>query len=1150
MRDLKQFQARVEAYRKNASIPHTQRELAEAIPLDKDELSKRLNAHKHPEKQISPLTCAQVQAIVRVLARWGAIETQEQARELLDLMECPHFSPSDWQTNPLDLLRRASSARPASTQSMSDSVTDKRRKEERLARLRAMQIDHSGFLRNRLESFVGRESELREIHQHIGAMLLTGGYITIMGQAGQGKSSIIAKLVEEYGPEKTAHHFIPFNPGHDYQVSLLRDLMARLILKYDLSDLYVTSESRSALRDYLPKVLAESVEKGGHEVIFIDGLDQLKEDADGERDLSFLPNNPPARVVFVLGTRPDDTLYPLELRKPHQRYELPNVSRYDFDLILDHRGVKLDTLRIDRCYQLMQKNALYLDLLAKELAYEEGVQYEQIIKRVADDPENLFSLSIARLKRHPLEWREVLKPLLGVLLVAREPLTGRHMKNILKIEEDRLLGGLVWLGGLIVDDGRQRYSLFHSKLYDYLRQDESNPHKAYVFATDEEENWHTVLANWCEQENISTIWEDVKRDSVEQGRREYVRRYFVTHLYYAKQWQRLFAVLDAGVYGRAKLGYDQGTRLYTLDLMLGRQVAASEEWTLEESIALLPRLWQYTLLQCRLMSRVERYPEQGFQLLLMLNRVTEALSLAELLIKPVQKVSVLLQIAEYLAEQPGRQSEGMQVLMRASEVACRIDARDRSLQDLKSRILAEVGRALARAQLWEHTRFVLHVLNEIDEISTIHEESLVLRELATALVRVQQWAEAEAVIHTIGENYEKASALCYLGTALAQAQQWERAQVLWAEAAGQIFWISNSWMRAKALGELGATMAQVQQWERAQSLWEEAERLIRTTEPDSTRASSLLNLGITLAQAQQWERAQPLWVEAEALIRMYEEGWSRDELLGKLGGELAKAQQWEWARAVVRGITKSEEKAKALGELGKAMAQVQQWERAYALWAEAEGLIRTITWSYTRASSLLNLGVSLAQAQQWERAQALWTESGALLRMSEEGWLKAQVLRTLGTALAKGQQWEHAQVVWAEVEAISRLFEVNYAKIWALRELGTALAEAQQWEQAQVVWKDAAAAALELEGIYERVKVVELGRLSLALAKAQQWEQAQVVWAEAEKAARELKRDSAKSRSTATSRKKTGPGTAVGASTCPIGRGAAVAEGPVNGTHN
>ncbi len=186
-------------------------------------------------------------------------------------------------------------------------------------------------------------------------MQQTGGYITITGQAGQGKSSIIAKLVEIYqqkcGPENVAFHFIPFNPGPDHQVGLLRNLMACLILKYNLSDLYVASESRPALRDYFPKVLAELVAKGGQEVIFVDGLDQLEEDATGVRDLSFLTNNPPPGVVFVLGTRPNDTLRPLELLKPRYEYQLPDLIREDFDLILRHRNVRLDRGVADTFYR-------------------------------------------------------------------------------------------------------------------------------------------------------------------------------------------------------------------------------------------------------------------------------------------------------------------------------------------------------------------------------------------------------------------------------------------------------------------------------------------------------------------------------------------------------------------------------------------------------------------------------------------------------------------------------------------------------------------------------------------------------------------------------------------------------------------------------
>ena len=148
-----------------------------------------------------------------------------------------------------------------------------------------------------------------------------------------------------------------------------------------------------ALRDFFPKVLDAIAAKGKHEVIFIDGLDQLKEDADGERDLSFLPNNPPQGIVFVLGTRPNETLHPLELHKPHHTYHLLGLTRHDFDLILQHRKVYLEPGLADRFYKAMGENALYLDLVAKELAQAGDAKSEEIIERIADDPENIFSLS-------------------------------------------------------------------------------------------------------------------------------------------------------------------------------------------------------------------------------------------------------------------------------------------------------------------------------------------------------------------------------------------------------------------------------------------------------------------------------------------------------------------------------------------------------------------------------------------------------------------------------------------------------------------------------------------------------------------------------------------------------------------------------------
>src|ERR1700682_3129628 len=114
-------------------------------------------------------------------------------------------------------------------------------------------------------------------------------------------------------------------------------------------------------------------------------------------------------------------------------------------------------------------------------------------------------------------------------------------------------------------------------------------------------------------------------------RRQYTLLRLAQHLYDAQAWPRLFEMLDMHQYGWAKLRYDPGTFSYVQDLTLGQQAATWSGWTMEEKIALLPRLWQYTLLQGNLASRADGYPERGFRLLALLKREQEALGLVELL---------------------------------------------------------------------------------------------------------------------------------------------------------------------------------------------------------------------------------------------------------------------------------------------------------------------------------------------------------------------------------------------------------------------------------------------------------------------------------------------------------------------------------------
>src|SRR6476469_10363227 len=95
--DLERFRLKVREYRLLAN--RNQSDLAAYLNLDYNELSNRLNSHKNVR-----LSHENVRGIVRALAEWGAITTQAQAEELLDLMLCPHFDAVDLQAKPLAKL--------------------------------------------------------------------------------------------------------------------------------------------------------------------------------------------------------------------------------------------------------------------------------------------------------------------------------------------------------------------------------------------------------------------------------------------------------------------------------------------------------------------------------------------------------------------------------------------------------------------------------------------------------------------------------------------------------------------------------------------------------------------------------------------------------------------------------------------------------------------------------------------------------------------------------------------------------------------------------------------------------------------------------------------------------------------------------------
>src|SRR5438067_11127893 len=94
------FRKQVCHYR--APTGKTQENLAKVLALNPQVLSHKLHGIRN-----SHLTHCEVQTIVKTLVEWGAMTKPAEAHELLELMECPDFSPAQWEVPPLNRLEAA-----------------------------------------------------------------------------------------------------------------------------------------------------------------------------------------------------------------------------------------------------------------------------------------------------------------------------------------------------------------------------------------------------------------------------------------------------------------------------------------------------------------------------------------------------------------------------------------------------------------------------------------------------------------------------------------------------------------------------------------------------------------------------------------------------------------------------------------------------------------------------------------------------------------------------------------------------------------------------------------------------------------------------------------------------------------------------------
>ncbi len=489
------------------------------------------------------------------------------------------------------------------------------------------------------------------------------------------KVSLIARLIATAGLAQTPHHFIALTPGRDYQLELLRSVVAQLNLKHNLVSAYFPSDSYPALRLEFAHMVQDLSARGIAETIYLDGLDQLQPELDGSRDITFLPLQLPPGIVIVLGSRPNESTESLALSHG-VRYSVPPLADADAITRWQLLQPQLDHDLLQQLARTINGNALLVELAATLIAQQSHTALVPLLEQSIADATNLFRLSLARMQAQAAsEWQTIARPSLAVLLVTQEPLAPALLAAIIEQPADEVAAIGPMLADWVSAAADQRLSLRHLLFHDYLLQHESS--------VAELREWHGRMALWCGAA-LGDIWQ-TSTEPIEQTRRWYGQQHYITHLALAEMWSDLWQVVDAGDYGAQKIHFEPSTRLYGLDLDRARESVIAAGQSLEQQLELLPRLWRYSLLRTSLTSHADQWHANVFVILAVVGRVSEALAQIDICSDAARQVQLWSLVLPYV--EPHRR---LSILQRMEQVA-------RSIHDQAERDYALYRLALAYA---------------------------------------------------------------------------------------------------------------------------------------------------------------------------------------------------------------------------------------------------------------------------------------------------------------------------------------------------------------------------------------------------------------------------------------------------------------------
>lgn len=286
---------------------------------------------------------------------------------------------------------------------------------------------HLNFIEMRSTSFLGRNDVIDSISKSIEKALISNETIVISGEAGSGKSSLMAKVVSKSIENYSKHeafilpHFIGGSPSSISIHNTLQRLNEEIIREFEFSD---TVETEYDLLESQFETLCNRVGLEGHKkmIIFIDALNQL--DASNQSHvLDWLPLKTVKNVAIIVSCLPSDCLDVLKKRKETIHIHVPILTENDRkEIIFETLGRFQKKLTNNQQTILLNKpgtsNPLYLTMVCEELRiFGDFDKLESKISSLAEDVPSLLNQVLERLEKE--FGKELVESTLGLLDCSR-----------------------------------------------------------------------------------------------------------------------------------------------------------------------------------------------------------------------------------------------------------------------------------------------------------------------------------------------------------------------------------------------------------------------------------------------------------------------------------------------------------------------------------------------------------------------------------------------------------------------------------------------------------------------------------------------------------------------------------------------------------